>query len=169
MENQYLDSNLDQEMPEYQYGSFLRRFAALFIDGLIFSVIAMAIFALTGGYTTLLTMIQDGELNQTAFFTMFFGVGIGLTIIQWLYNAYFESSEKQGTPGKQAMNLIVTDLNGERLTFGKATIRHFARLLPTLIPVIGSIYALADYLCQPFTEKKQTLHDMIAGTLVFKK
>ena len=96
------------------------------------------------------------------------GIGVGVYVLQWLYCAYFESSDKQATLGKQAMGLFVTDMNGERLTFGAASIRHFASVLPTFIPSIGLFYFLIDHLIQPFTEKKQTLHDMIAGTLVFR-
>ncbi len=170
MENQYLDTNIDGEIKQNgAYGSFLRRFAAVFIDGLIFSVILGVLFAATGGITKLSSMIEEGEMNQQALYSNFLGAFIGIYILQWLYYAYFESSDKQGTFGKQAMGLYVTDTNGDRLTFQKASIRYFARLLPTLIPIIGALYSLADYLSQPFTEKKQTLHDMIAGTLVFKK
>jgi uncharacterized RDD family membrane protein YckC len=176
MENQYLDSTLDQDLAPINYGSFLRRFAATFIDGLVFSGVFLLILALTGGVGKIIAIADDlkedgGDVSEAsaALLTTFVGAIIGIVIIQWLYFAYFESSEKQGTLGKQAMSLIVTDLNGERLTFGKASMRHFARTLPTIIPYIGGIFSLADYLCQPFTEKKQTLHDMMAGTLVLKQ
>lgn len=169
-----MDTNIDQEIkPNAGYGSFLRRFAAMMIDGLIFGVIMGGLFVATGGVNKLMAMVEDGEMDQSTLqstlLSNFLGAFIGLYILQWLYFAYFESSEKQGTLGKQAMGLFVTDINGERLTFQKASIRYFARLLPTLIPVIGFLYSLADYFSQPFTEKKQTLHDMIAGALVFKK
>jgi uncharacterized RDD family membrane protein YckC len=83
-------------------------------------------------------------------------------VIQLLYFAYFESSEKQATFGKQALGLIVTDTNGDRITFVKGIVRYLAKIVSGLTLLIG-------YLIQPFTEKKQALHDMIAGTLVFKK
>jgi uncharacterized RDD family membrane protein YckC len=176
MENQYLDSTLDQELAPINYGSFLRRVAATFIDGFIFSGIFFLLLALTGGLGKIMAIAADlqedgGDVNEAsvAIATTFISVIIGLVIIQWLYFAYFESSAKQGTLGKQAMSLIVTDLNGGRITFGKASMRHFARTLPSIVPYIGGIFTLADYLCQPFTEKKQTLHDMMAGTLVLKK
>jgi uncharacterized RDD family membrane protein YckC len=175
MENQYLDSNLDQTIVPLQYGSFLRRFAATLIDGLVFSAIFFLLLAATGGIGKIIAVVDDlkengGDPNDAAMAlaSTFLVAILGLTLVQWLYFAYLESSEKQATLGKQAMGLIVTDLDGNRLTFVKASIRHFARILPTLIPFIGSIYTLADYLCQPFTEKKQTLHDMVAGALVLK-
>ena len=170
MENQYLDTNIDQEViPNAVYGSFLRRFAAVMIDGVIFTVIMGILFAATGGVAKLTSMVEDGSFSQKTLYSSFLVPFIALYVLQWLYFAYFESGDKQGTLGKQAMGLFVTDINGDRLTFQKASIRYFARLLPGLIPVIGALYSLADYLSQPFTEKKQTLHDMIAGTLVFKR
>jgi len=69
------------------------------------------------------------------------------------------ASEKQATLGKMAMGLIVTDDNNQRLTFGRATGRHFAKYLSGLALGIGFVMAA-------FTERKQALHDMIAGTLV---
>jgi uncharacterized RDD family membrane protein YckC len=176
MENQYLDSNLEPSAVPINYGSFLRRLAATFIDGFVFMGVFFVLLAATGGIGKIIAVVNDlkengGDPNEAAVAlvgTFLFAI-LGLTIVQWLYFAYFESSEKQGTFGKQAMGLIVTDLNGNRLTFVKASIRHFARILPTLIPLLGNVYTLADYLCQPFTEKKQTLHDMAAGALVLRK
>lgn len=176
MENQYLDSNLDRNFAQLNYGSFWRRFAATFIDGFVFLALFLLLLAMTGGFGKIIAIVNDlkedgGNVDQAAIAlaTTFMGVALALVVVQWLYYAYFESSEKQATLGKQAMSLIVTDLNGDRLTFGKASIRHFARLLPAFIPFIGSLYSFADYLCQPFTEKKQTLHDMMAGALVLKQ
>ena len=83
--------------------------------------------------------------------------------LQWLYFAVMESSARQATFGKAAMSLRVTNLEGQRLTFGHATGRFFAKIVSGLIPLaIG-------YIMAGFTEKKQALHDMIAGTLVLRK
>lgn len=176
MENQYLDSNLDRDLAPLNYGSFLRRLAATFIDGLVFSALFLVLLAATGGIGKIIAVANDlkedgGDVDAAAvaLVSTFLTAILGLTVLQWLYYAYLESSEKQGTLGKQAMSLIVTDINGDRLTFGKASIRHFARIVPTFIPLVGTLFFLADYLCQPFTEKKQTLHDMMAGALVLKQ
>ena len=83
-------------------------------------------------------------------------------LVQWLYYALMESSPKQGTLGKMAIGLKVTDLSGNRISFGRATGRYFGRILSGLILDIG-------FLMIVFTAKKQGLHDIIAGTLVVKK
>ena len=83
-------------------------------------------------------------------------------VISWLYWSLMESSAKQATLGKMALGIKVTDLNGNRIGFGKATGRFFGKILSGIILDIGFIMA-------GFTEKKQGLHDMIAGTLVVMK
>ena len=61
-----------------------------------------------------------------------------------------------------ALGIQVTDLEGNRISFGKALGRNLAKIISALIFYIGFIMAA-------FTAKKQALHDMIAGTLVVKK
>jgi uncharacterized RDD family membrane protein YckC len=72
-----------------------------------------------------------------------------------------ESSPKQGTLGKMALGIVVTDMDSRRISFGRATGRYFAKILSGLILGIG-------FLMVAFTEKKQGLHDILAGTLVVK-
>jgi uncharacterized RDD family membrane protein YckC len=70
-----------------------------------------------------------------------------------------ESSSYQGTLGKMIFGLKVTDLYGNRISFERATGRNFAKILSAMILGIG-------YLMVAFTERKQGLHDLLAGTLV---
>jgi uncharacterized RDD family membrane protein YckC len=81
----------------------------------------------------------------------------------WLYFALMESSARQGTLGKIALGLFVTDLQGRRVSFGRATGRFFAKIITGLIPFF------IGYIMAGFTEKRQALHDLIAGCLVLKK
>lgn len=77
----------------------------------------------------------------------------------WLYTALFESSVMQATPGKKAIGLKVTDLQGNRISFGRATGRYFAEWITGMTFFVG-------YVMVAFTQKRQSLHDMIAGTVV---
>ena len=81
----------------------------------------------------------------------------------WLYFALMEASARQGTVGKIALGLFVTDLQGRRISFGRASGRFFAKIITGLVPLF------IGYMMAGFTEKKQALHDMIAGCLVLKK
>jgi uncharacterized RDD family membrane protein YckC len=83
-------------------------------------------------------------------------------VLGWLYYALLESSPWQGTLGKKALNLAVTDLEGRRISFLRATGRHFAKLLSWFTLAIGFILA-------GLTAKKQALHDIIADCLVIRR
>lgn len=84
------------------------------------------------------------------------------SIIGILYWTLMESSKYQATIGKMALGLRVTDVDGQNLDFVKALIRNVCKIISGMILFIG-------YIMAGFTEKKQGLHDIIAGTLVVKK
>jgi len=86
-------------------------------------------------------------------------IGLLVIVVPWLYYAGFESTRGQATPGKVLMSLQVTDLEGNRISFGRATLRFFAKFISVLIIFIGFIMI-------GLTKKRQGLHDKIAGTLV---
>ena len=65
----------------------------------------------------------------------------------------------QATPGMRLLRMRVTDLNGRPIGAGRAVGRYFAAWLSGCLCLVG-------YLMQPFTARRQTLHDMLAGTLV---
>lgn len=93
---------------------------------------------------------------------LFVGFVIGLTAV-WLYFAGLESSPRQATLSGPILGVRVTDLEGERLTFTRATGRHFAMYLSAITPfAIG--YWMAFW-----TKRRQTLHDLLARTLVLRK
>ena len=77
----------------------------------------------------------------------------------WPYYAYFESSARQATLGKQLFGLRVVDQRGVRLSFGHATLRHFAKVLSAIPLYLGFIIIA-------FNERKFGLHDIVAKTCV---
>jgi uncharacterized RDD family membrane protein YckC len=84
-----------------------------------------------------------------------------IQLVSWLYFATFESSPWQATPGKKVFRLRVTDLEGKRLSFIRASGRYFGKIISWLLLGLGFVLA-------GFTEKKQALHDMLAGCLVLR-
>jgi uncharacterized RDD family membrane protein YckC len=153
------------------YAGFWLRVLAYCIDTIILGVCAVPILigaAMAMGIGGLLAGIprnQDPFQNgmPPAFF-LFMMLCVALGVFgTWLYFALLESSEWQGTAGKRALGLIVTDMNGQRVTFMRATGRHFAKIVTSFIP-LGIGYAMAG-----FTEKRQALHDMIASCLVLRR
>ena len=147
------------------YGGFFARFVAFVIDAVVVGVLsAPVVIMLVGGVIPQIIANQNREPDPALVFAMlsrFALVAILVLAIRWLYEAYLLSSERQATVGKMALGLKVTDLGGRRISFGRATGRHFAKILSHMILLIGYLMAL-------FTERKQALHDIIAGTLVIK-
>lgn len=140
-----------------QYAGFWWRFLAYLIDGLISFCIFFPLGIVLG-----VVMVATGEDPNSPSMLGARLLTNGLSfLITWLYYALCESSSWQGTIGKKALGLRVTDLNGQPINFAKATGRHFGKILSALILGIGFIMIA-------FTDQKQGLHDTIAGTLVLK-
>ena len=83
----------------------------------------------------------------------------GTLVIGWLYFALQEASSRRASIGKRVMGLTVVGEAGEQLSFTQASIRYFSKILSVLILFLG-------YFMMLFSDKKQTLHDKIAKTLV---
>lgn len=122
------------------YGAFWERFLAAFIDGLILCI------------PNYILQNALGYPNSILF----------TTILAWLYSALQESGTNQATIGKKAMGLKVTNTAGQRISFGQATGRFFGKYVSTIILLIGYLMMLWD-------DRKQTLHDKMANTLVIKR
>ncbi len=153
-----------------RYAGFWLRFVAHLIDhivlGIPFFLIVMVPIFLFGGLHLLARRGAVGPPDPVfvaAIFLRFFFLIVLFVVAQWLYFAGMESSAREATFGKAAMSLRVTGLTGQHLSFGHATGRYFAKIISGLIP-LGIGYFMAG-----FTEKKQALHDMIAGTLVLRQ
>ena len=86
-------------------------------------------------------------------------VGVINIIIAMVYNPLMEAGPRQATLGKTGLRIKVTDLEGNRITYGQAFGRHFGKILSTGILLIG-------YFMMLWSDKRQALHDRIAGTLV---
>ncbi|WP_292391797.1 RDD family protein [Methanosarcina sp. UBA5] len=92
-------------------------------------------------------------LDETLFYILFF-------LMIWAYFVFQESSTLKSTVGKQAVNIIVTDLNGNRISFMQATKRFILKIL-AVIPFFTGFLPIF------FTSKKQAFHDIVAKTVVF--
>jgi len=143
-----------------QYAGFWTRFVAALIDSLIMFVPNCIIGSILTGVFSLIGVgfnrASGGSAIPPVATAFSWVVGI---VIRWLYFALFECSGTQATLGKMAVGIVVTDLEGRRLTFGKATARFFGKFLSAAIFMVGFFMA-------GFTERKQALHDLLAGTLV---
>ena len=130
------------------YAGFGRRLAAWIIDTVILGIVSIIVSVIiVGGDADDASTGAQVAANTVAF------------AINWAYFAGMESSSKQASLGKMALGIVVTDVDGQRITFMRATGRYFAKILSGLLLLIG-------YLMVLWTARKQGLHDKLAVTLV---
>ena len=130
-----------------------RRLVAGVID--IFIMIVLGVIA----GLTFPSILADSVTDEQQLKSALDGVGY---LIGWLYYSLMECSPLQATVGKSLLGLKVTDLEGDRINFFKSSGRHWGKLISTLLMLFGCIMIL-------FTNKKQGLHDKMAGCLVVYK
>lgn len=144
-----------------EYADYMARVGAAILDGIFVGLmgcipgffIGFVFVTLAGGDRD----AQAGAAVLAQICSQIVGLAIGVT-----YSVVLETSTRQGTWGKQIVGIKVTDLEGRRITVGRALGRYFAHWITGLTCGIGMLMPL-------WTEKKQTLHDMIAGCLALKK
>ncbi|HKW96990.1 MAG TPA: RDD family protein [Bryobacteraceae bacterium] len=149
----------------FHYAGFWRRFVAMIIDGLVFTPLVILCLATTGVFGVILQ--PEADRNIEGPLAALIGLGIFawilvITVGNWLYHTWMESSRYQATLGKMALGIVVTDMYGNRISFARANGRFFGKIVSGMIMNIG-------YLMAAFTEKKQALHDMLASCLVVMK
>jgi uncharacterized RDD family membrane protein YckC len=130
------------------YAGFWKRTVAVLIDVILLSV-SFYIVLSTAAAT------QSPEYYAISRLICYF-------VIPWIYFAGMESSFRQGTAGKMIVGIIVTDLDGNKISFKQASLRHWSKVLSFMILYIG-------FLMVAFTKKKQGLHDLITNSLVIVK
>lgn len=156
------------------YAGFWLRFVAWLIDRILIGVISAIILSpilaaigiVSGGSMFPFSDFGEQDFNwATLLATLTAMIGISLFVrmaVLLLYHALMESSKYQASLGKLALGLVVTDAQGNKLDFSKALVRNLCKLISNLTFTIG-------YIMAGFTDKKQALHDVIAGTLVVRK
>ncbi|MGB5971582.1 MAG: RDD family protein, partial [Spirulinaceae cyanobacterium] len=161
------------------HASINKRFVAALIDG----ILLLFLFFIACGRT------PDIEND----FPGFIIYNILRSLISWIYFAGMESSGLQATFGKKVLGIVVTNTNGNKISFGKATGRYFAKSIfilvwivafiigvmasmegdnsfywgvAGLLFIIGLLLFFIGYIMAAFTTEKQALHDIIARCLV---
>lgn len=177
------------------YASFGRRLGAAVIDAVlgllvtVFGVVVVGVFWYIAADST-----REASFDQIVLTVLALLVMLG--VVWWVYDAGFESSPGQATPGKRAVGLVVLDKRASRVSFGRATARHFAKFVPlglgllalilgpealaagavdpetVTVGVIGLallVCAGVEFLTIVLTRQRRGLHDLIAGTVVVRR
>ncbi|WP_210486812.1 RDD family protein [Rufibacter aurantiacus] len=140
------------------YAGFWIRFVAVIIDSFVLMIPNWILqFMFFGNFTP-----SDFRPDNPAAILSFMSGSMTITLALWtIYKSVMESSSWQATLGKRALNLKVTDEQGNRISYGRSLGRSLANILSYIILLIG-------YIMAAFTSRKQALHDKLAGTLVVK-
>lgn len=151
------------------YAGFWKRVAAYILDAIVLYIPQMLIEKAFGGDAAKAALQQatlDAAGNADAmmaanmhYYSAMWPAMLLILVLGVLYFAVCESSAWQGTLGKLALGIRVTDLEGHRISFPRALGRYFAKFLSAIILGVG-------FLMVAWTQRKQGLHDMICGTLV---
>jgi uncharacterized RDD family membrane protein YckC len=143
------------------YAGFWLRLLAYGIDSLVLSVPAAVLLMFLGPALGIRIPPPLMTRNPAALRSLYLLDAI-LLGLSWLYFALMESSPWQATLGKRMLGLAVTDLAGRRISFSRASMRFFGKILSSLILFVG-------YVMAGFTARKQALHDLLADCLVIRK
>lgn len=149
----FLNMYFNLNKPKVHAG-FLLRLIAFMIDFVIISILNVVIITIFN---------VEYAVESEVWYPIYFFSHPYYLIINWLYFAILESNPYyQATIGKSILKLKVVDINGNKISFGKASGRFFAKIISGLILGIGFIMIA-------FTKNKQGLHDLAAGTFVKTK
>lgn len=128
----------------HNYASFGSRFVAFIIDAVLMAL-AQGII----GFILGLVLGDNGQYLSSI-------ISIGLSIYYWVV---YQAMTGQ-TIGKKAMKIQVVTVSGEKPVYMTFVLRELlGKFVSSLIFGLGYLFPLWD-------EKKQALHDKIAGTLV---
>lgn len=142
--DQILDAPVSSQR-QMRYAGFWIRVGAYLIDGILLAVVNIILGFIIGG---------DGFMSGGLLLNAI-SAAIGIA-----YFCGLESSDKQGTLGKQAVGIKVGNVNGEKITFANALGRYFAKIISALLLCIG-------FMMVGWDDRKQGIHDKLADTYVF--
>jgi uncharacterized RDD family membrane protein YckC len=133
------------------------RLLAYIIDYVILILLAAIIGGLVGVLESLTSIYINSDNENEIWITRLIGV-----IMFILYHSGFESTKIQGSIGKALCKLIVVDINGRRIKFGRALVRNLSKILSGLFFGFGFFNILWSTL-------KQGWHDELAKTYIVRK
>lgn len=142
--------NYEQTAPQY-FASFDQRLLASVIDYFILLLIYIGIILIS------FLFIEDkGQRIMTGLMFLPF-----LPVFKFIYGVFADASAGQGTIGKRLLNIKVTGMGGQRISFSVSLIRNGAKILSVIPLFFGYLYSFLN-------KKQQCWHDIAANTLVIK-
>jgi len=133
----------------FTYAGFWRRLGAYVVDAALLVGVEIVL-------ASSISVLQPNNFGALA------NVAPVSAALWWAYFGILESSPAQGTLGKLAFGLQVTDVYGDPISFPRAVFRNGVKFVSSLLLGTG-------WLLVAFTPRKQALHDLVAGTLVLRR
>jgi uncharacterized RDD family membrane protein YckC len=145
-----------EEKKKLNYAGFVDRLIAYIIDSL---VVVVPLFV---AYVILFILAITIRSTALAILSMVIPILIGIVIA--IYNNIYLIATKGASIGKKFMKLKVVDLGGKYpIGYGRTLLREIVgKFVSGIILCLGYLLIIID-------EKKQGLHDKIAGTYVIKE
>lgn len=149
------------------FAGFWRRAFACIVDGILINILLSPLYfgwvwpALTASSADRSPDEMDPAQAFAIMGTMM-GYVLVAAVLETIYYAALDSSSYQASLGKMAFGIRITDLEGRRISFGRALLRRLARIVTAFTIGIGFLMVL-------WTRRRQTLHDMMVGTLVVRR
>jgi len=140
---QNIEKKSVENVGEYKYASFTRRFVASMVDSIILGIINLAIQSGMG--------FQLKEKSAIIY--------IVTLIVSMVFEIGFWIKRDGQTPGKRVMHIKVIKANGEKFDWFTGFIRYFGQFVSAFALCLGYLAIISD-------KKKQSWHDKLAGTYV---
>ncbi len=157
----YVPTQSKTPLPKRSIGSV--QFVGLWWRGLAYLIdYAICVFPIKTTEIWAKSLLKSGSLNANLSYSLTMTFIAVVVITHWLYCAFMESSSRQATIGKLICGFIVVDEFGNRISFGRASGRFFAKFLSAIGLYIG-------FLMIGMTDRCQGWHDSLAGTVVIRK
>ena len=145
-----LGFNYQQTAPQY-FASFDQRLLASVIDLFFIFLVYVVILLIS------FIFIMEKELRISAALML---LPI-IPVLKFIYGVLGDCSSKQGTVGKRLLNIKVTDMMGNKISFGRSLFRNAAKIFSIIPLFFGYLYSFLN-------KKQQCWHDIAANTLVIK-
>ena len=161
---QKTENSLAEDKDIYYCASLWKRLVAFLLDYIFVQIISLPLSLVVG---TMLSFIRvffysELELSEVPEETIERAAVILIIIVAYFYFVIMEASAWRATFGKKIMKIVVTDDEGNRVSVWKSLFRTLGKFISFATFSIGFLFAF-------FTQKKQTLYDLIAGTFVVDK
>lgn len=144
-----------------RYAKIWMRIGGGLIDTIIVFFISLLVIVILGfllGYKGVDVGITEEKITNIWNLRAF----LVIISVDFLYTVITQAGNKQATYGQRALDLIIVKDDGTRASILQIVSRYF-------ISIFSSIFFKLGYVIAVFTKRKQTVHDLLASTVVIER